>query len=174
MLNEDLMRKSLRTVWGVEALGIPFEKKKEIVMKTFEKKMHVNGSSYITKLPFKEEYGSVPDNYSLSVGRLHSLQKKLMANPKDYSNIIEDYKAQSIVQEVTDLGPRGRTHCLPHQGVLREEHDTTKARVVFDKLEGPILNERLNQGPCLLPLLFPAFKSIKLHLSMIFANLSSD
>ena len=45
----------------------------------------------------------------------------------------------------------------PHRAVLREEHNTTKTRVVFDassKLEGSSLNEQLHQGPCLLPLLF--------------------
>ena len=83
-----------------------------------------------------------------------------MANPKllkDYSDIIEDNKAQSIVEEVTDVGRPGKTHYLPHRAVLREEHDTTKTRVVSDassKLEGPSLNEQLHKGPCLLPSLF--------------------
>ena len=76
---------------------------------------------------------------------------------QSYSDIIEDYKAQSIVEEVTDVGPPSKTHYLPHQAVLREEHDTTKTRVVFNassKLKDPSLNEQLHQGPCLLPLLF--------------------
>ena len=92
-----------------------------------------------------------------------------MANPKllkDYSDIIEDYKAQSIVEEVTDVGPPSKTHYLPHRAVLHEEHNTTKTRVVFDassKLESPSLNEQLHQGPCLLPLLFDVLYQFRMN-----------
>ena len=131
MLNEDPVRKNLQTFWEVEAIGIPSEEEEDIVMETFENNIYFNGSRYVTKLSFKEGCEGVPDNYSFCIGRPHSLRKRLMANPKllkDYSDIIEDYKAQSIVEEVTDVGPPGKTHYLPHQAVLREEHDTTKTR----------------------------------------------
>ena len=36
VLNEDLVRKSLQKVWDVEAIGIPSDEEKDIVMKTFK------------------------------------------------------------------------------------------------------------------------------------------
>ena len=92
MLNEDHVRKNLQKSWEVEAIGIPSEEEEDIVMETFENNIYFSGSHYVTKLPFKEGCESVPDNYRLCVGRLHSLWKRLMANPKllkDYSDIID-------------------------------------------------------------------------------------
>ena len=105
----------------MEAIGIPSEEEEDIVMETSENNIYFNGSRYVTKLPFKDGCEGLPDNYSLYVGRLHSLRKRLTANPKllkDYTDVIEDYKAQSIVEEVTDVGPPGKTHYLPHRGLL--------------------------------------------------------
>ena len=49
-------------------------------------------------------------------------------------------------------------HCLPRKDVVREDHDTTKLRIVFDALakmrNEPSLNDKLNSGPCLLHYLF--------------------
>ena len=47
---------------------------------------------------------------------------------------------------------------LSHRGVVREDHDTTKLRIVFDasaKLRNELsLNDILYRGPCLLPYLY--------------------
>ena len=46
-------------------------------------------------------------------------------------------------------------HYLPHRGVVREDHDTTKLRIIFDasaKIRNELsLNDILYSGPCLLP-----------------------
>ena len=50
---------------------------------------------------------------------------------------------------------------LSHRGVVREDHDTTKLRIVFDasaKLRNELsLNDILCSGPCLLPYLYDIF-----------------
>ena len=49
-------------------------------------------------------------------------------------------------------------HYLPHSGVVRKDHNTTKLRIVFDvsaKIRNePSLNDILYSGPCLLPYLY--------------------
>ena len=45
----------------------------------------------------------------------------------------------------------------PHQAVIREDHSSTKLRVVFDasvKKVGPSLNNAMPEEPCLAQLLF--------------------
>ena len=48
-------------------------------------------------------------------------------------------------------------HYLPHRGVIREDHDTTKLRIVFDasaEIRNELsLNNIVYSGPCLLPYL---------------------
>ena len=49
-------------------------------------------------------------------------------------------------------------HYLPNRGVVREDHDTAKLRIVFDasaKIRNELsLNDILYSGPCLLPYLY--------------------
>ena len=52
----------------------------------------------------------------------------------DYINIIKDYIDEGIVEDlepddVTDKP--GSTHYLPHRAVIRENHSTTKVRVLW-------------------------------------------
>ena len=51
----------------------------------------------------------------------------------------------------------GSTHYLPHRAVIRENHSTTKVRIVFDgsahNENEPCINDVLYSGPCLLPLI---------------------
>ena len=79
----------------------------------------------------------------------------------DYINIIKEYIDEGIVKDlepddVTDKP--GSTHYLPHRAVIRENHSTTKVRIVLDgsahNENEPSINNILYSGPCLLPLIF--------------------
>ena len=92
------------------------------------------------------------------------MEKQLDRNKKrfvDYDKIIQDYIKEGIVEQIDHFDNNtilGRVHYLPHKGVVREDHDTTKLRIVFDtsaKIRNELsLNDILYSGPCLLPYLY--------------------
>ena len=56
----------------------------------------------------------------------------------------------NIEHVALDVKTDNKVHYLPHHGVVREDKDTTKLRVVYDassKSSGPSLNECLYKGP---------------------------
>ena len=106
----------------------------------------------------------LPDNYLLSKNQLINLEKQLDRNKKRfayYDKIIQDYIKERIVERIDHFDNNtilGRAHYLPHRGVAREDHDTTKLRIVFDALarirNELCLNDILYSRPCLLPYLY--------------------
>ena len=76
---------------------------------------------------------------------------------KDYDNIIKQQLKETIIERVTqaqDINP-GRIHYIPHHAVVRADKETTKLRIVYDApSNSPSLNDCLEKGPCLLPLIF--------------------
>ena len=117
---------------------------------------------YSTTLPKRCDLDILPDNYSLSASRVISTLKKLKAIPeqlKEYDNIIRTQESRGQIERV-DMkeNPFTVCHYLPHRGVVREDRETTKMRIVFDasaKRKGhPSLNECLETGPNMLPKIF--------------------
>ena len=101
----------------------------------------------------------LPDNCSIAKPRLVELEKQLNLNPelrKGNDTIIKTNLNEDIVEEVRDDETFENVYFLLHRAVIRNERDTTKMRVVFDasvKLpKQPSLNDILNSGLCLLPL----------------------
>ena len=144
--------------YDIESLGVFDENS---VTKKFEKKLYFNGERYVCELPLKEHCETIPDNHSISMKRLTSLECKLRKNPqlfKTYDEIINEYIQNGIVEIVNDPGNEGSVHYLPHRAVIRNEKETTKVRIVFDasskRRSEPSLNECLYSGPCLLPSLY--------------------
>ena len=75
----------------------------------------------------------------------------------EYDKIITEQKNLNIVEKVTDYEVSA-TRYLPHRPVIREDKETTKTRIVFDasckrRVEGPSLNDIIEAGPSLKPLL---------------------
>ena len=106
----------------------------------------------------------LPDNYQLTQCRLKRLKRSLDKNKillAEYNNIIREYIDEGIVEvvEPDDVTHKpGSTHYLPHRAVIRENHSTTKVRIVFDgsahNENERSINNVLYSGPCLLPLIF--------------------
>ena len=109
-----------------------------------------------------------PHNYDLCQRRLQGLLRHLRHNPtliREYDSIIQNQLQQGIVDPVdqsirTDESnnetPR-RIHYLPHHGVIRQQKDTTKIRVVYDasaRCGGPFLNDCLHTWPKFLQRIF--------------------
>ena len=108
----------------------------------------------------------VPDHLSLCENRLRSLLRRLQSQPlmlSQYDNIIREQLSQGIVEYVDDQEkPKsfsGNYHYLPHHGVIRQESETTKLRIVYDGSAKAIgdeysLNDCLLTGPNSIPKLF--------------------
>ena len=134
------------------------------VFEHFEKDIEFKSNCYITKLPIRKTDEILPDNYILANNRLINLEKQLDRNKKrfaDYEKIIQDYIKEGIVEQIDHFDKNillGRVHYLPYRGIVREDRDTTKLRIVFDasaKIRNePFLNDILYSGPCLLPYLY--------------------
>ena len=114
---------------------------------------------YQVQLPWKETHPLLPDNYNICVNRLQSLLHCLR---KD-DNLLHNY--DQIIREQLDLGitehvdlsvPNkvNQIHYLPHHGIIRQDKDTTKLRIVYDASahaspSQPSLNDCLYSGPSL-------------------------
>ena len=79
----------------------------------------------------------LPENYILANNRLINLEKQLDRSKKrfaDYDKIIQDYIKEGTVERIDHFDKKiilGRVHYLPHSEVVREDHNTTKLRIVF-------------------------------------------
>ena len=88
--------------------------------------------------------------------------KRLKKNEKlfqEYDDIIKGQLADGTIEEVyEEIGDAGGGHYIPHREVVREGRETTKIRVVYGcdakVKDGVSLNECLEKGPCMLPLIF--------------------
>ena len=104
---------------------------------------------YRVKLPWKDPSVVLPDNYELSLRRLHSLLNRLRQKPdplRQYDRVIQDQVQAGIVQLVSEESLTGDcTHYLPPHVVIKRNKDATKVRIAYDTsaktAKGPSLND---------------------------------
>ncbi|XP_030579763.1 uncharacterized protein LOC115776287 [Archocentrus centrarchus] len=173
---EALISSQLKALWEVDSLGIikhePSDPDEDNALQMFGKTTQFKDGRYEVELPWRHENPELPDNYQIAKKRFEGLKRKLRADVifyKRYSEVIEDYLQQGIVEEVTDdecLSPTVKYY-LPHHAVLREDKMTTKLRVVFDASSHedgcPSLNNCLLTGPNLNPDLLGILVRFRLH-----------
>ena len=118
------------------------------------------------------------DNYITSEKRLWSLKYKLDKNPKlkeQYANILCEYEKEGIIEKTIEICEPGNAHYLPHRPIVKENRETSKVRIVFDGsskyTSEPSINELLESGPCLLPLLYDILLCFRLGLIAITADI---
>ena len=136
--------------------------KDDCVITQFEKDIYHNGERYVTKLPFKPDHDTIPDNFRICEKRLVSLDKRLKCGEmfEDYNAIFKEYEDEKIIERVPEVEISkdiGKVHYLPHRPVVRNDKETTKIRAVFDAscaYNGPSLNDCLYSGPNLLAKVF--------------------
>ena len=78
-------------------------------------------------------------DYELCLGRLKSLQQKMLKEPEvihEYNQIIDEQVNKEIVEKVATEENKGkeseRVHYLPHHAVIQRDRETTKLRIVYD------------------------------------------
>ena len=164
---EESTKQELDKFWSLESLGII---DKETVEERFLPHVSKKDGRYEVKLHWKDQHPLLYDNFILAKKRLESLLKRLRQNSallKQYSDIINEQLKNNIVEEVNDnLTTIGKTYYMPHQAVIREDHTTSKLRVVYDafsKLKGPTLNDCLEAGESRYTDLFGTSIRLRLH-----------
>ena len=113
----------------------------------------VNGH-YQIKLPFRQEFPSLPDSLPTAEKRLTWLKRKFQRDPvfhAKYSNVVEKYQTEGSSRQVHDdeLVKLKPIWYLPHHAVWHPRKPE-EPRVVFDcpcKSGGTSLNEELLRGP---------------------------
>ena len=131
----------------------------DIAYSNFQKTVQFEDGRYVVRWPWRDPAECLTDNYGLAFGRLCSLYKRLSSQPdvlEQYDTAILDQFSRNIIEPVDDLNPGVLVHYLPHHGVFKPGHQTTKLRVVYDASaktspNSSSLNECLLPGPNLLP-----------------------
>ena len=151
-----------KNFWNIEATGVDknnFENNR--VIENFSSEIKFENGRYDVKLPFKENFEVIEDNYAISKQRLKNLWKKLRVDENllsEYDNIINDQLENNIIEPVkNDSYEVGKTTYLPHRPVIKDDRSTSKVRVVFDASasnQGPSLNQCLYPRPSLTTKLF--------------------
>ena len=149
----DELNSTLQSFWELESLDIHDPDKS--IYNEFENSIELKEGRYEVSLPWKKFHDPLPDNYKLTLKRLHGLLCRLRQDPtilQEYNAIIQDQISKGIVQIVTDKEDvsSGKVHYLPHHAVIRKDKETTKVRVVYyasARSSGPSLNDCLITGP---------------------------
>ena len=104
---------------------------------------------------------ALPDNKQLSIGRLRNTTRKLEKDGKleEYNEIMREQLTTGVIEHVPESPSGNIVHYVPHQPVIREKAESTKMRIVYDcsskaNDKVPSLNDCLETGPSLQPLLF--------------------
>ena len=163
---DDTLRKDLDKFWAVENVA----GSDQCVIHQFEKEIAFNGERYVTKLPFRPDHRELSDNLEICKSRLRNLKSRLERDSmtEKYDAIFKDYETDKIIEKVPDHEvEKDLIHYLPHCGVVREDKETTKLRVVFDascsNRSSPSLNDCLYPGPNLLCKIFDILLRFRLN-----------
>lgn len=104
----------------------------EIFSKTVSR--DTNGR-FITMMPFKQDCSLLGDSKRLALRRFYSMEKRFDRNPTlkaKYIQFMQEYESLGHMTKVSDIDDSKVSSYFPHHGVLNDNSQTTKLRVVFD------------------------------------------
>ena len=125
----------LKKFWDLETLGI---KEGEMpAYSQFIEGITFQDGRYCVQLPWKNPHPPLPDNFKLSQRRLCGLLRRLRQEPsllQRYDTVIKEQLKEGIVEVVQDpwTSVMEKVHYIPHHGVIRDDKQTTKLRIVYD------------------------------------------
>ena len=118
-------------------------------------------------------------NYELYLTRLHYLRNRLQKNGsllQEYQSTFDEQLKSGII-EVVPKSEEIIQNCffLPHHGVIRQDKDTTKLRIVFDgsaKADNNVsLNDCLSKGPNHTPLILDILLRFRFYKIALIASI---
>ena len=139
-----------------------------------------NNERYQVILPWKDNiHEELNSNYEMCKTRLFSLFKRLKENPsllRQYNEVFEQQLAEGVIERVdSNKYDDGEAHFLCHFGVVRNDCQTTKLRVVFDGSARSgtslSLNDRLDSGSNHMPLLFDTIMRFRMFPIVLIADI---
>ena len=142
-VRDDALANALRRFWEVESLGIVDTPADTVNPNSFMLPISFRDGRYVVSLPWKCDHADVPNHLVLCEGRLKSLLRKLRLKPDlllEYDKIIRDQLKCGIIEivhpdqlnMVSQAGCKPNVHYMPHHGVIRQESQTTKLRIVYN------------------------------------------
>ncbi|EYC00240.1 hypothetical protein Y032_0117g685 [Ancylostoma ceylanicum] len=155
--------------WSIESSGTneytgPEKDEKrmldEKVLRHFKETVVKKPDGYYVRLPWKDNFNTLPENKEMAIARLRSLLKQYPPERlAEIENTFREQLQQGIIEEVPQtnrLSTRGRTiHYFSYHVVYTPEKKTTPKRIVFDASAHPkgrlALNDVLHQGRLMLP-----------------------
>ena len=172
----------METLLGVETIGIidnPQQNDEDLGLDQFNTSITLINGRYQVAWPWKSKHPQLPGNFDMSLVRLKSLLKKLLAEPK----LNEKFKAVFLEQEKLHLIEKVATDAtielityIPHHRVVREDRTTTNVRIVFDasarqSTQSPSLNDSLYRGPVILKELTGMLRRFRLNRCTVISDI---
>ena len=170
----DELQANLHRFWEVESIGILERPETEEDHQFFENISFDKGHRrYVVTLPWKclRPPCYQFDNFNVCLTRLYYLRTRLRKDEgflKEYECTFQQQMESGIIEQVPKSQERDEgSYFLPHHGVIRQDKETTKLRIVFDgssKAKGySSLNECLDKGPNLTPQVFNILVTLRVH-----------
>ena len=120
----------------------------------------------------------LPSNKEQALARLRRTTRKLekMGKLEEYNKVMQDQVDEGILEEVPEQQTGDIIHYIPHQAVIREDAESTKMRIVYNcsarqNTESPSLNDCLEIGPPLQPLIFDILLRNRMNKYWILADI---
>ena len=147
------LERQLSRFWDLDSLGIAEDEPS--VCNQFAQQITFDGKRYEVRLPWKPDHPPLSGNKQLCQARLRNLITRLRQSPlllSEYNSIMQEQLKAGIIEEVDQEGQEciDRIHYLPHHGVVRQDKESSKLRIVYDasaRSKGPSLNDCLYTGP---------------------------
>ena len=148
-------------MWGQETLGIQPEELHEdhrMAWESFLQNISRDPSTgqYTVGLPWNSKKYLLRDNKSVAAGRTYA-QRDIMIADQEYGNLMIQAKRELLDKDYierveTDAPTNNLVYYMPYRGIIKQDSDTTKCRLVMDASSKPSashisLNQALYQGP---------------------------
>ena len=157
-------QEDLESLYRLDVLGLSDTKEgdqQDVYSEFKEQLVRRPEGFYETRLPWKKSHPVLPTNEQISLRRLGSTLKKLERTNlmKQYHDVMNQQISDGILEPAPKHPTGNIIHYIPHKAVIREQAESTKLRIVYDasaraSTESPSLNDCLEVGPPLQPLLY--------------------
>ena len=156
-------QKEFKQLCSLEVLGlVGVEDNPTLFHEDFQDQLRYDDKGYCeTRLPWKPDRPELSTNKELALERLRSTTRRLekMDKIQEYDEVMQEHIQNGIMEEIPECPTGEVVHYVPHHAVMREDAESTKLRIVYDcsakeSPDKPSLNDCLETGPSLQPLLF--------------------
>jgi hypothetical protein len=110
----------------------------ELVLENFQRNLNRKPDGrYVIKLPWKDDSLLPSENMQMAISRLRGQQRRLEKDPKlatQYAECFAEWEKMGVIEPSNweEYNAQKLETVMLHHGVFREDHQTTKCRVVFD------------------------------------------